>query len=350
MRLGIIQRLSLKSRITFFTLAIFLISLWSLSYYVRQMLREDMQRLLGEQQFSTVTFMAAAVEGDLKDRLDALERIAGSIGEPLLNKPAALSGFLEQQPILQTLFNGGVFVTGLDDRSIAVVPRSTGPVGINCLERDDLAETLRDGKVSSGRATMGKASKSPVVVMATPLRDRNRELIGAVCGVTRLDLSNFLDKVTGNRYGNSGGYLLVAPKERLIVTATDKNRIMEVLPAPGINPWVDAFLEGYEGSAVFVNPLGVEVLASDKGIPAAGWIMAAVLPTEEAFAPLRAMQQRMLLATILLTVLAGTLTWRMLRGQLSPLSAAARRLADRPAERPPSCCPCRSFGTMKSVS
>ncbi|MEF8704066.1 MAG: PAS domain S-box protein [Candidatus Accumulibacter sp. UW26] len=332
MRLGRVQWLSLKSRITLFTLAIFLLSLWSLSYYVSQMLRQDMQRLLSEQQFSTATFMAAAVEGDLKDRLDVLERIAGRIGAPLLDKPAALSRFLEQQTLLQTLFNGGVFVTGLDGRSIAAVPRSTGPLG--CLEGDDTAQTLRAGQVSIGRATLDRASKSPVFVMSTPLRDRNRQVMGAVCGVTRLDLRNFLDKVTGNRYGNTGGYLLVAPKDRLIVTATDKSRIMEVLPAAGTHPWLDTFLDGYEGSAVIVNPRGVEVLASDKGIPAAGWIMAAVLPTEEAFAPLRAMQQRMLQATILLTVLAGILTWHMLHGQLSPLSAAARRLANRPAEPP----------------
>jgi hypothetical protein len=72
----------------------------------------------------------------------------------------------------------------------------------------------------------------------------------------------FLNKITGNRYGKTGGYLLVAPQYRLIVTATNKNRIMEVLPPPGIIQWIDRAIQGHEGSAVYVNPLGVEVLGS----------------------------------------------------------------------------------------
>jgi len=59
----------------------------------------------------------------------------------------------------------------------------------------------------------------------------------------------------------------------------------------------------------------------------AGWVVASALPTAEAFAPIRAMQRRLLLATIGLTLLAGVLTWWMLRRQLSPLLAAVKTLA-----------------------
>ena len=75
--------------------------------------------------------------------------------------------------------------------------------------------------------------------------------------MTNLSLPSFLDQITASSYGKTGGYLLVAPQFRLIVTATDKRRVMETLPAPGINPIIDRFIDGYEGSAVIVNPLGV---------------------------------------------------------------------------------------------
>ncbi|MBV5350156.1 HAMP domain-containing protein, partial [bacterium] len=39
------------------------------------------------------------------------------------------------------------------------------------------------------------------------------------------------------------------------------------------------------------------------------------------------MEQRILLATLLLTLLAGSLTWWMVRRQLSPLSQASKKLA-----------------------
>jgi PAS domain S-box-containing protein len=103
---------------------------------------------------------------------------------------------------------------------------------------------------------------------------------------------------------------------------------METLPARGVNPVIDRFLQGYEGSAVMVNPKGLEILASDKRIAVSGWIMAVVLPTQEAFAPIVALQQRMLAATLLVTLLAGVLAAWMLRQQLAPVREAALLLRD----------------------
>jgi diguanylate cyclase (GGDEF)-like protein/PAS domain S-box-containing protein len=78
---------------------------------------------------------------------------------------------------------------------------------------------------------------------------------------------------------------------------------------------------------VAVSSRGVEELSAAKGIPVAGWFLAAVMPTTEAFATVYAMQQRMLLATLLLTLLAGVLTWWILKHQLTPLMATADAMA-----------------------
>ena len=104
---------------------------------------------------------------------------------------------------------------------------------------------------------------------------------------------------------------------------------MEALPPPGVSPAIDNFLDGSEGSAIFRNPKGVEVLVSARNIPVAGWYVAATLPIAEAFAPIYEMQQRMLLATILLTLIAGGLTWWMLQHQLAPIGAAAAAIGAR---------------------
>ena len=90
---------------------------------------------------------------------------------------------------------------------------------------------------------------------------------------------------------------------------------------------LDRYIQGYEGYGITVDSRGVEMLNAAKGIPVAGWFIATVLPTAEAFAPIRTMQQRMLLATTFLTLLAGGLTWWMLRRQLAPMLAAAKTLA-----------------------
>jgi hypothetical protein len=78
---GLLGR-SLKTRVTLFTLAIFVVSIWALVFYISQLLRNDMQRVLGEQQFATVSFIAAQVNDELSDRLAALEQIAKQIARP----------------------------------------------------------------------------------------------------------------------------------------------------------------------------------------------------------------------------------------------------------------------------
>lgn len=97
-------------------------------------------------------------------------------------------------------------------------------------------------------------------------------------------------------------------------------------PPVGINPVYDRYLDGYEGSGVAVSSRGVEELSSSRRIPATGWLMQSVLPTEEAFAPVRAMQSRLLLSASILTFLAGLIAWWWLRKQLAPLEEAASLL------------------------
>jgi PAS domain S-box-containing protein len=322
----VLERHSLKTRITLITLIIFLISLWSLSFYASRMLRDDMQRLLGAQQFSTVSLLAKEVDQDLAERLRALEGLAADVTPAMLGDAASIQSLLENSQLLKALFNGGVLAHSIDGKAIADVPRSAGRLGVNYMDRDFVAGALMEGKSTIGRPVIGKKLMRPIIGMAVPVRDARNNVIGALVGITNLGLPNFLDRIAESRYGESGGYIVNIPKYRLIVAATEKNRVMETLPGPGIVPELDRFFDGYEGSAVYVNPRGVKVLASAKGIPTGGWNVAAILPVDEAFAPIYDMQQRMLIATIVLTLLAGGVIWWMLRRQFLPMTAAAKAL------------------------
>ncbi len=319
---------SLKTRVTLFTLAIFVLSIWALTFFASRMLQGDMQHLLGEQQFSTVSVIAQNVNDRLADRLRSLEAMAAQIDANLLGHAAALQTRLEERPILSIMFNAGAFVTGIDGTAIASVPVSTGRIGISYLERDFIVTALKEGRSSIGRPVIGKQLKSALIVVAAPIRDRQGKVIGAMAGVTDLGQPNFLDQITRNSYGESGGYMLNAPKERLIITATDKTRIMQTLPPVGVNRMLDRYIQGFEGYGVSVNSRGVEELTSAKGIPVAGWFMGVVMPAADAFEPIYDMQRRMLLASLFLTLLAGLLTWWMLKRQLDPLIATADAMVD----------------------
>lgn len=327
MNFGIFDRLSVKSRVTLATLPIFLISLWSISYYASQMLRQDMEGLLGAQQRSTLSVMAANIGEEFIQRLGALESVASTLGELAMREPEAAQTRLDQLPFIQSLFNAGVLVFRMDGTVVAEIPRSMRRVGVNYIDIDAVAAALKEGRTSVGRPVARKMSQGPSFGMTVPIRNSRGEVVGALAGVTNLGDPNFLDKVSGNTYGKTGGYLLVAPVHRLVVIATDKSRSMERIPAPGVMPLVDKFLQGYEGSGVDVNSKGVEVLASAKRVPLVDWYVAVIIPTEEAFEPIRAMRERMTWATLLLTFLASIATWWVVKQQLAPLLHAVKTLS-----------------------
>jgi diguanylate cyclase (GGDEF)-like protein/PAS domain S-box-containing protein len=331
----VVRRHSLKSRITQFTLLIFLLSLWSLSFYASQMLRQDMESLLSEQQFSTVTLIAAEANVQLDVRLRVLDVVAASISPDTLRETKALQGLLEGLPILQGPFNGGVIALELDGTVLADTSKSPERIGVDYLDDSAIASTLKEGKRAISRPDVDRVLKKPVFIMAVPITDAQGKVVGALAGVTILDLPNFLDKVAENHFGKTGGYVVAAPQHRLIVSATDKSKVLAPFSEPGINPVLDRFINGYEGSAVYTSTSGVETLTSSKHIPEASWDMVANLPTEEAFAPIYAMQQRMLAATLLLSVLAAGLTWWMVQRQLSPLLTAAKALSKQSAANQP---------------
>jgi diguanylate cyclase (GGDEF)-like protein/PAS domain S-box-containing protein len=322
---------SLKTRVALFTFAISVLSIWLLSFYASRTLQDDMQRMLGEQQFSTASFVAAQVTEDLGDRLAALELIAKQIDPATMGDTASLQVQLEQRPILQVLFNGGTWVADPKGTVIADVPLSAQRLGVSYLDRDFSASVLKDGKPAIGSPVMGKKLNTPVFSIAVPIRDAQGQVTGVLTGVTDLGRPNFLDKITKNRYGKTGGYFLIDPLHKLFVTATDKGRIMQAVPAAGQNTMHDQYMQGFEGFGVAVNSRGVLELTAAKGVPVAGWFVVATLPIREAFAPIDAMLQRILLGALLLTLLAGALTWwvitRLLQHQLAPMLAATRTLA-----------------------
>ena len=317
---------SLKTRVTLATLGIFVFGILALWFYASRMLQEDMQRILGEQQFQAVSSAAADVNEELTDRLETLERIAYEMRGPLGANPAALQARLEQHTALLSLFNGGVFATGADGTAIADVPFSAGRIGTNYLDRESVSVPLKTGKTVIGRPAMGKKLGAPIFSIVTPLRDAAGAVVGTLVATINLGKPSFLDKIAHGQYGKTGGFLLIAPQHKLFVTASDKTRIMQPLPAPGMNTMHDRYMQGYEGYGIAVNSRGIEELNAAKAIPVAGWFLGVVMPTAEAFAPIYAMQQRILFAAVLLTLLTGALTWWVLQRQLAPMLKTAYKL------------------------
>ena len=187
---------SLKTRVTLFTLAIFLAGLWSLALYASYMLRADLQQLLGDQQRATLTLMSEEMNQELNDRLRALEQVARSISAATLADTSAMQALLEQQTVFLGLFSGGTFTVDAQGTATASTPRSAARTDVNFMDRDHIAAALKQGKLTVSTPVLGKMLKLPVVSMAAPIRDAQGKVVGALVGVISLGSANFLDRLS----------------------------------------------------------------------------------------------------------------------------------------------------------
>ena len=317
---------SLRTRLAIGILLSAFVSLWAVTLLVSHYLRQDMEAAISSQQFSTISLIAAELDRSVKERVTALELTASSIETSSLNIDNALNVFLEKQPGLISLFNWGIFITGANGIAVASMPTKLERLGISYADREFFKEIKTTGKPVITEPLIGRKTGVHVLTMAVPIKNKSGELIGVIMGVTNLEQPNFLDEISTARYGQTGEFLLTAPKSRIFIASSNRGRTLKNGPPSGVNAVYDRYIDGYEGSGVHVSSRGIEELSSSKRVPTTGWLMQSVLPTEEAFAPIYRMQQRLILISCLLTLIAGTAAWFWLKHQLNPLLEASELL------------------------
>ncbi len=331
---------SLRARITLLILLTILLGTGLLTLAISYSLRNNVEHLLTDQQSTLAAHLAHHINKELADRLEALNKVASSLAPALKKGPASLQADLDQRLVVQSLFNGGVVAIGPDGIAIAEAGMVAGRVGVNYREVDSVALAL-EGKATIGQPIIGKQLQEPIINMSAPIIDAAGQVVGVLSGITNLAESNFLDLFSEILPVQTSSYLLlVAPQQRLIVTSSDKSRAMEKLPAPGVNPGIDRYLEGAKGSSIVKSPAGVEVIASVERMSATDWYVAALLPTSIAFAPIHELEREVWLVALLISLLAIGIAGWILQRQLAPIQNASQmisRLED--LDQPPNLLP-----------
>ncbi len=327
-KLGFLNWHSLRTRITVGALVVSLTILWIAVLALSHSLRHDMEAAISAQQFSSVSLIANALDRSIHERMSITESLAAKLTPEVMQTPGAAQSYLELRDVPESIFNWGVLIVDTQGLAIASTPERLNRRGANFIDYPKVREALNGERIFSTDPIFSNHSQQAVVGMHVPIKSADGTVIGAVIGVTNLSQHNFFDNISTGKYGNTGDFFVTAPSNRSYVASSDKRRVMKVGPPPGVNPVYDRYIDGYEGSGVALSSRGVIELSSSKRIPSTGWLMQSVLPAEEAFAPIRAMQRHLVLISTLLTILATLLSWWWLRRQLSPLSEASALLRE----------------------
>lgn len=264
----ILANLSLKLKVTFFTLILFLLSIGLITYQFSAHLREELEVSLSEQQLSEVSFVAERIDNAVKLRIDSLALIANSITPQLLTDSPQLSAFLAERKAIYKLYKLGLIVISKDGRGLADFPHADGRARADFSQRDFYRQVMTSGKPAISKPGIGRFIKDPRLVIAVPIFNKSKQIVGVLAGILSLSDDSLLSDFNISTHPNTSAYLVVSPHDNLFVAATDKSRILQALPSPGINAMHDRYMRGYEGSGIAVNSRGVEELSSAKKSPA----------------------------------------------------------------------------------
>ena len=324
----VLNNLSLKVKVTFFTLGLFLFSIGVITYQFTGHLRQELEVSLSNQQLSEVSFVAERIDSAVKLRIESLALIATSITPQMMADRVRISGFLAERKAIYKLCTLGVIVIDKEGRGVADFPEIEGRATGSFIHTDFYRQVMATAQPAISRPAIGRFAKEPRLVIAVPIFGKNKQIEGVFAGVVSLGNDSLLSDFNINSHLNASGYLVISPRDNLFVAATDKSRVLNALPAPGVNKMHDRYMSGFEGSGIALNSLGVEELSSAKQIPSAGWFVVGVMPTTQAFRRVTHIRNEAIMVAGLVSLLVVPLLWLFLRHELSPLLRSAKRIRE----------------------
>jgi diguanylate cyclase (GGDEF)-like protein len=322
-----VYSLGFKTRILIVVLALLIVGIWGLAVRTAAVMQADIEKLLTDQMAATVGYAATDIDRKIQLRVDILKELAQSITPAMLADPVKLQRLLEQRSTFKALFPTGVFVANRQGRNIAEYPPLEGRLGGFVGDFAYFQEVIAKGEIAISKPLLGRFSRQPVVTVGVPLLDASRATAGVLVGPMYLSDQNLFGQLEQTKLGKSGFFLVASPRDRLFVSASDKKRIMQAMPAKGVNPMFDRRVEeGFEGPGVTTNSLGIEALSLSRNMKSTGWFVLAAVPTEEAFAPIVTLKRQIYLAALLMTLVMIAILRFVLARQLAPLVDAGVRM------------------------
>lgn len=325
--------MSLKLKLTLGAIAIALLLLLVQFFGQFYSLRGDLTARIESEQFQLLSVLGNHLDDKIDERLSALAQSAQSVPQDKLDDLKALEQHLQNEHALLTLFDD-LYIFDHNGNLLVDWPLKAGRRGLDMSGRDYIQAVRSERKPFISQPILGKATKQPIVVLAAPVLNNKGELVAIVGGVLNLYKPNLIGSLASRSIGESG-YLYLVSGDHLFISHPDKTRIMQATPPAADNPSLARAYEGFEGTLEGSNSRGLQGLFTFKRLQSTGWILASVVPSEEAFRPIVVIQRNMAVITLLLMLVATPLLWFFSVRLLHPLGQLARQMRERASSMQP---------------
>jgi diguanylate cyclase (GGDEF)-like protein len=160
-----------------------------------------------------------------------------------------------------------------------------------------------------------------IVLVSTPLWDKEGNYLGILGGTIYLQEENILQKILGEHYYQNGSYVYVVDKNGNLIYHPEKNRIGE---NESKNKVVQSLMNAETGFRRVINTKGVDMLAGYSYVPSSQWGIVSQTPTAVALAPALDMVLGIFLYSLSYVVIIYLGAWWMARKITKPLEHLAQ--------------------------
>lgn len=322
--------LSLKIKVALAATVISAVSLLLVGLIQTHFLRQDLKQVMSDQQFTLVTRVAQELDSKFAADIDLLEKSTQRFPVDLLDSPEAIRNYYHDRPGLFSPYDR-LAVVALDGRVIVDIPEVQERSSSNLSDRPYFQKVIATQKPVIGDPVLGRAGGEPIVPIVVPIFDRNGKMAAVSLGVLRLYGKSFLSDLAAGKIGQTGYFFMLSKgAEPVFVVHPAKALMLQPRSAiPGLaqnDGTIRALRDGFEGTAEGVNSNGHDSLFSYKSLKTVNWVLVAVLPMEEAFAPIRQAQQRSWTIIFIASAVLLPLLWGLAWLLLHPLSALRKKI------------------------
>lgn len=290
-------------------------------------MRDGIQALVTAHLLSEATYVAGDIDEKIRARKRLLETMARQLPPALLEHPRALEGWLAEHHALAPYFSLGLAVLPANGNGvIAEFPLLPGRRQLDFSDSDWFRAARDNRAFAIGKPTVGRVVNQGIIAMAAPILDARGRVLAVIHGATTLDAPGFLNLIQNNTIGETGGFLLISPRDQLFVAASMPEMRLRPTPPTGANRLHDRAMEGWRGAGITVNAYGGEEIAAIGSVPSAGWFVVARMPTAEAFQSVTASRNLLLQKGVAISLIVVVIFGIFLFYLFRPLREASRQI------------------------
>lgn len=284
-------------------------------YFVKR----NMQAAIANEQFERISAIADAVDQKFLSRRTLLKTFGDSVEAQHLADTGLLQEFVMQHKSLKEAFDNVAFVDVNGDL-VAGFNSAQRTAKVNIKDREYFLRTVATKTGVISQPYRNRLNGLAQIAMTEPVLDRRGEVVYVISGAINLKEQNFLGELANVKFGKSG-YMFITNTSGVVIDHPDKSRILQRVDAGGEhNPATERAIAGFEGTVEAMDRAGVHGLYAFKRISQTNWVFGCIYPRDEAFARIEEIERFAWAGALLLTVLAGGLTFVVMRSQLAPLS------------------------------